>query len=537
MLVETRAPVDRHSATSNNPSTKESANNLQTFYQMKLLPILLACHLPIAAIAVDKKDEDKKPEDKKDKKEEKQEETKITSHTGTFAGKSIEYTATAGTLELKKDEKDTSANIFYVAYTADRGEDADPSERPIVFCFNGGPGSSSVWLHLGGLGPKRVQMSEDGNGMRPRPPYTLGENPDSMFAAADLVFIDPVSTGYSRAAEKGEARDFHGYTGDIKSIGDFIRLYTSTNGRWLSPKYIAGESYGSFRAAGLAESLQSRFGMYLNGVILVSGVLDFQTLRGNDLTNTCFLPAFAEVAAYHQKLAPDLQDDPAKRRAEAEAFAAGPYQSALFKGARISDEEAKEIAAQLSRFTSLSEEFILAHDLRVMPRHFQEQLLKSDGLVVGRFDARVTGRDGDLAGIYPGIDPSYGTVFGAYSSVMKDYVRRTLKFESDRPYEILTGKVHPWNYNNFGGRYPNVTSELAEAIIDNPDLRVFVACGHQDLATPARAIEHSIDHLDLPKELQGNVVFKYYEGGHMMYTIDESNSQLNKDIAVFVEVE
>ena len=507
---------------------------------MKLLPVLLSCLLPVTAFAAkspDKKDEAKKTEEEKKEKPEKKEETEVTTHTGTFGGKTIEYTATAGTLELKKDEKDASANIFYVAYTANRGEDADPRERPIVFCFNGGPGSSAVWLHLGGLGPMRVQMSEDGQGMRPRPPYILGENPDSMFSVADLVFIDPVSTGYSRAAEKDKARDFHGYTGDIKSVGDFIRLYTSTNGRWLSPKYIAGESYGSFRAAGLAESLQSRFGMFLNGVILVSGVLDFQTLRGDDLTSACFLPAFTEVAAYHKKLAADLQDDPEKRRAEVEAFAAGPYQSALFKGARISDEESKEIAGQLSRFTSLSEEFILSHDLRVSPSRFQEELLKSDGLVIGRFDARVTGRDGDLAGTSPRIDPSYGTVYGAYSSVMKDYVRRTLKFESDRPYEILTGNVRPWNYNNFGGRYPNVTSALAEAIIDNPDLRVFVACGHQDLATPARAIEHSIDHLGLPKELRANVVFKYYEGGHMMYTIDDSNSQLNKDIATFVEAE
>ncbi len=500
---------------------------------MKSLSIFLTCLLPLTAFAADKKDDDKKP--KEEEKENKQEETKTTSHTGTFAGKSIKYTATAGTLELKKDEKDASANIFYVAYTADRGKNADPRERPIVFCFNGGPGSSAVWLHLGGLGPKRVQMSEDGQGMRPKSPYTLGENPDSMFAAADLVFIDPVSTGYSRAAEKDDAKGFHGYNGDIKSIGDFIRLYTATNERWLSPKYIAGESYGSFRAAGLAESLQSRFGMFLDGVILVSGVLDFQTLRGEDLTCTCFLPALAEVAAYHKKLAPDLQSDPEKRRAEVEAFAAGPYQTALYQGARLPAEKAKEIAKQLSRFTSLSEDYILARDLRVMPWHFREELLKAEGLVTGRFDARVIGRDQDLAGNSPGVDPSYGAVYGAYSSVMKDYVRRTLKFESERPYEILTGNVHPWNYNNFGGRYPNVTQKLANAIIDNPDLRVFIACGYQDLATPPRAIEHSIDHLNIPKDLQGNIVYKYYEGGHMMYTIDASNTQLNLDLADFIE--
>tara|TARA_R110000850_G_scaffold22504_3_gene66635 strand:+ start:4247 stop:5797 length:1551 start_codon:yes stop_codon:yes gene_type:complete len=510
---------------------------------MKILPLflfalLLSCSLCLAekeseeAGAADKGASDKKEEAKEKPKEETEEKVSVTTHTGTFGGEEIEYTATAGTMVISKKEKDPKASVFYVAYTKDGIK--NPAKRPIVYCFNGGPGSSAVWLHLGGFGPKRVQMKKDGT--MPNPPFQLAENPDSILSVADLVFIDPVSTGYSRSDDEEKAGEFHGFKGDLDSMAEFIRLYTTRNERWLSPKFLAGESYGAFRAAGLSSVLHKDFGLYLNGVVLVSGVLSFDTLWGTDLADVNFLQAMSEVAAYHGKLDQPLIDDAEGRRAEVEDFAKGDYAAALMKGGRIGEAENEAIATQVSRYTGIDVEAVKKHRLRIPSSYFREEILKDEGLMIGRFDARVTGRDGSLAGTSPGFDPSYAAVYGPFSATLNDYLRRELEFESDLIYEILSRRVHPWKYgDDFVGEAVTVTPQLAAALSENPALKVMVNCGYQDLATPYAAIRHSLDHLDLDPSLLDNIEYTFYEGGHMMYTIEESNTQWNKDVAEFIE--
>jgi len=461
-------------------------------------------------------------------------ESAVTSHSAWFGGEQIDYTATAGTLIISTDdeEEEPTASMFYVAYTKDDVE--DPRERPIVFCFNGGPGSSAVWLHLGGFGPKRVQMNADGT--MPNPPFQLGPNPDSILRIADLVFIDPVSTGYSRADEKKQAGEFHSFHGDLDSMAEFIRLYTTRNERWLSPKFLAGESYGALRAAGLAYVLLDDFGLYLNGLILVSGVLSFDTLWNTDLAYVAFLPALSEVAAYHGQLEQDLLADPEARRAEVEAFARGDYATALLQGLQLDPETKEALATRIARYIGLDAEMVERHELRVPPAFFREELLREQGLIIGRFDARLTGKDGDLAGDSPTFDPSYSAVYGPFSAALNDYIRRELEFESDLVYEILSDRVRPWRYGEeFVGQPVSAASRLAWALTENPAMQVLVNCGHQDLATPCSAIRHTLDHLDMDPQLLENIRYTHYEGGHMMYTIEASNTSWNQDVADFIE--
>lgn len=471
-----------------------------------------------------------------EKKDEKKEPLKdhlvTTEHSGTFGGEKIDYAATAGTMVISKQEEEPKAAMFFVAY--EKKGVKDPAARPVVFCFNGGPGSSGVWLHLGGFGPKRVAMNADGT--MPAPPFSLKENPDSLLKVADLVFIDPVSTGYSRAEDKKKAGDFHGFKGDLESMAEFIRLYTTRNERWLSPKFLAGESYGAFRAAGLAHRLHDSYGLYLNGVVLVSGVLSFDTLWGSDLSYITFLPSLSEVAAYHKRLAPELLKDPEARRAEVETFAFGEYASALLKGTRLGDAEKEDIAARISRYTGIGAEAVKEHELRLSAGFFREELLRDDGMILGRFDARIKGADGNLAGNSPDYDPSYQAVYGPFSAALNDYVRRDLKFESDLVYEILTDHVRPWKYGDeFVGQPVNVLDDLAAALIENPSLKILVDCGYQDLATPFAAIRQSIDHLDVPPGTLDRVSYRFYTGGHMMYTIEESNAAWNRDVTTFIQ--
>jgi len=463
-----------------------------------------------------------------------QEKTSETRHTGQFNGVTLEYIAKAGTLVIAPDEKEETpeASIFYVAYT--KADVEDPAERPIVFCFNGGPGSSSVWLHLGGFGPKRVAMNRDGT--MPPPPFRLTDNPASILRVADLVFIDPVSTGYSRAEEEKKAGEFHGFQGDLESMAEFIRLYTSRNERWLSPKFLAGESYGALRAAGLAYVLQEDFGLYLNGLILVSGVLSFDTLRATDLSYITFLPALSEVAAWHDRLDAALLADPDARREEVEEFARGEYAAGLLKGGRLEEEEKSWLAGQVARYIGLDAETVERHELRISASFFREELLREEGLVLGRFDGRITAEDGDVSGDSPRFDPSWAAVYGPFSAALNDYVRRDLEFESDLVYEILTDRVRPWNYGNeFIGQPVSVARRLAQVLTENPELQVLVNCGDQDLATPCSSIRHTIDHLDIPPGLFRNIHYTSYEGGHMMYTIEASNEAWNRDVADFIE--
>ncbi len=473
-----------------------------------------------------------------------------TRHTILIGGEKIRYTATAGSLILKQEEEGedkkakgdkAKASIFFIAYTKDAPQGADEisyrHERPIAFSFNGGPGSSSVWLHLGLLGPRRVQAMDENDEPLP-PPYRLTDNQQSLLDQTDLVFIDPVSTGFSRAVPGEKTTQFHGFKNDIESVGDFIRLYTTRYKRWSSPKFLIGESYGTTRAAGLSGYLQDRHGMYLNGIAFVSTILNFQTARfypGNDLPFVLFLPSYAATAWYHRKLPEDLQADLLSTLAEVEAFALGEYNLALMKGAALTSDERKQVVEKLARYTGLSQEYIEQTDLRINIHRFVKELLRNQHRTVGRFDSRFTGIDRDAAGEKHEYDPSYAVVQGAYTAMLNDYVRVELEYESDHLYEIISDRVQPWSYDEHQNQYVNVAEILREAMSKNPFLKVFVANGYYDLATPYFATHFTFNHLGIDTGLQGNISMGHYEAGHMMYVHEPSLVQLGRDLAAFIQ--
>lgn len=482
-----------------------------------------------------------KPDKKEEKPEPPKEEKVQTQHTAVIGGQTISYTVTAGTLVLHEehmeDDKEVrkpKASIFYVAYT--KG-DEEAGSRPLTFSFNGGPGSSSVWLHLGVLGPRRVLMDEIGNPLPP--PYKLVNNDYSLLDATDLVFIDPVSTGYSRPAPGEKPKQFYEIQKDVEIVGEFIRLYTTRNHRWASPKFLIGESYGTTRAAGLSGYLQERHGMYLNGIMLVSAVLNFQTVdfnHGNDLPYILFLPTYAATAWYHNQLGESWQKRPlSDLLTEVRQFAQGEYTLALMKGAALTDTERAHIAAKVAEYTGLTAEYVERTDLRLNIFRFTKELTRRTGRTVGRLDSRFTGLDRDDAGEMFEYDPSYATIQGCYTATLNDYLRRELKFESDLPYEILTEKVWPWDYTRYQNQYVNVAETLRKAINQNPFLKIFVANGYYDLATPYFATEYTFNHLGLNKEMQKNISMGYYEAGHMMYIHIPSLVQLKVDLKQFVE--
>lgn len=476
--------------------------------------------------------------EKKEEKPTPQERIAVTHHSLRLGERELAYTATAGTLLLKEEDQEKGekpkASVFYIAYTLDGVE--DPAGRPLTFSFNGGPGSSSVWLHLGLLGPKRVLMDEQGNPTRP--PYKLVENEFSLLDQTDLVFIDPVSTGYSRPVPGEKAEEFHNIKKDIESVSEFIRLYTTRNKRWASPKFVIGESYGTTRAAGLSGHLQEQHGMYLNGIMLISTVLNFQANRfdpGNDLPYILFLPTYAATAWYHRQLAPELQADLSKMLAEVEQFALHDYTLALMKGSALPVAERAQIVKQLARFTGLSERYIEQTDLRINIHRFTKELLRQQGLTVGRLDSRYTGLDRDSAGEYFEFDPSYAAIQGTYTATLNQYVRAELAFESDLPYEILAPLYMKWKYENFQNQYVNVAETLRQGISMNPALKVFVANGYYDLATPYFATRYTFNHLGLNEPLLGNIQMVDYPAGHMMYVHLPSLEKLKGDLAAFIQ--
>lgn len=472
------------------------------------------------------------PSEKKDadKKEEKDTYSE-TTNTVSVGGVDVKYKATAGTLALKGEDGKTRADVFFIAYT--RLDRTNLPQRPVSFSFNGGPGSASVWLHLGLLGPRRVEMKEDGN--LPPPPFHLVNNGESLLDVSDLVFIDPVSTGFSRAAQGEDPHRFHGVDQDLESVGDFIRLYTTKFNRWLSPKFLIGESYGTTRAAGLSSYLEDRYGMYLNGIVLVSAVLDFQTISfnpGNDLPYILFLPSETASAWFHHKLPPDLQADRRRALEESENYALGDYTHALMQGAALSGAERTAVRQRLARLTGLSEDYIDRANLRVEAGYFMKELLRDQRLTVGRYDSRIIGHDENAVGATPDYDPSYSAALGPFSAAFNDYVRRELKFESDLPYEVLTGKVQPWDFQA-RNHYLDVGQSLRDAITQNPYLKVFVANGRYDLATPYLATRYTFNHMALAPDLRTNVSMGYYDAGHMMYLNSPSRVALKKDLARF----
>lgn len=470
----------------------------------------------------------------------------ITHHTTTINGQIIAYTATAGTIVLKEEaekkgeEEGASegekpkASVFFVAYTRD--DVADPTSRPLTFSFNGGPGSSSVWLHLGLLGPKRVRLDDDGFALPP--PYRLVDNEASLLDVTDLVFIDPVSTGFSRPVPGEKAKEFHGFTKDIESVGDFIRLYTTRYRRWLSPKFLIGESYGTTRAAGLSGYLQERHGLWLNGIMLVSSILNFQTADfnpGNDLPYILFLPTYAATAWYHRRLPTDLQAQPLRSVLDqVEAFALGDYALALLQGSALAAEQRAAIAQRLARFAGLTQDYVERSDLRIEIFRFVKELLREQRRTVGRLDSRYTGVDRDAVGEHAEYDPSYAAIQGAYTACFNDHVRGDLQFESDLPYEILKGLYQSWSYKEFENQYVNVAETLRKAMSMNPYLKVHIANGYYDLATPYCATDYTISHLGLDPTLAENVSTSYYEAGHMMYVHKPSLLKLKSELAAFI---
>lgn len=449
----------------------------------------------------------------------------------TLNGKTLKYTSTTGLMPIKNAEGELEANIFYVAYTLDGV--ADAKKRRLMFSFNGGPGSSSVWLHMGALGPKRVRMMN--NGALPPAPYQLETNPATWLDETDLVFIDPVGTGYSRAVKPELNKKFSSVRGDIESVGEFVRLYLGRTNRWLSPLFLVGESYGTTRAAGLSGYLVEK-GIALNGVLLVSTVLNFQTLsfdQGNDLPYTLFLPTYTATAWYHKKLPADLQKDLKTALRESEQWATGGYAQALGRGDQLTAEERTAAAKQLARLTGLSQKYVEQCDLRVDIMKFIRELRRDENVMEGRLDSRLEGpgpRDFTDSAEF---DPSMTAIRPPYTTAFNYYVRSELGYESDVDYYILGGGIARWDWGN-ENRYADVSGSLRSAFAKNPHMKLYVGAGYYDLATPYFAIGYTLNHMRLPPGARANIRMHYYEAGHMYYIEVGSLAAMKRDAADFI---
>ena len=458
----------------------------------------------------------------------------VTDHSVNAGGRALAYKATAGTIQMKDEGGKHKADVFFVAYDKQPAA-GNPATRPVTFVFNGGPGAAAVWLHLGTAGPKRVRLNEEGDA--PPPPYSLVDNETTWLEASDLVFIDPVGTGYSRPAPGEKQEQFSGVEEDVRWVGEFIRLYITRYQRWASPKFLAGESYGTTRAAALSDYLLDECGINLNGIVLISTVLDFQTLSfggGTDLPYLVFLPSYTASAFHFKKLPSDLQGDLTKTLREVEEWAMTEYVQVLARGTSLDPARRAEAAKRIARYTGLSPDAVDKADLRIDPELFRTLLLEDKRQLLGRFDARMTGYDRQVLRREAEWDPSYSQYEGAYSGTINDYLRRELKFESDLRYEVLTGRVHPWNYGQGGNGYTFVAHRLRQAMIKNPFLKVMVASGYHDLATPYFATAYTVAHMDLSPELRKNISEIVYPGGHMMYHRLESLKKLNGDVKSFI---
>jgi carboxypeptidase C (cathepsin A) len=486
----------------------------------------------------EKKDSNETEKTKKDVKEIPKDEQVETKHSITVNGKKISYTAYTGRMVIKKEEEEKEpqpkASMFYIAYIKDEEPSLSLNKRPITFSFNGGPGSSSVWLHLGLLGPRRVISEKDEPKILP-PPYKLVDNEYTLLDETDLVFIDPVSTGYSRAVPGEKNVQFHDFQKDIESVAEFIRLLTTRLKRWSSPKFLIGESYGTTRSAGLSGFLLDKYGLYLNGIMLISSILNFATARfdiGNDLPYALFLPTYATTAWYHKKNNFETLDSLVSEVSE---FSGNEYVLALMKGDQLQGEERKNIVSKLAKYTGLSEEYIEQTNLRINIHKFCKQLLRKEGLTVGRLDSRYKGFDLDSSGEMPEFDPYYPAIQGPYTSTFNDYVRRELNYENDVPYEILGSIYKTWKYEQHQNQYLNVAEILRSAMSKNVHLKVFVANGYFDLATPFYATEYTFKHLGIKQELANNITMKYYEAGHMMYSHLPSLERIKVELTQFIK--
>ena len=488
------------------------------------------CLALLLAVPANAQQQPEKPAEKGEAKPVPPPSVSVTRHVGTFGGQRIRYTATAGETYLKAEDGTPRAAIFSTAYVK---EPRDPS-RPITFLFNGGPGSGSVWLHMGAFGPKRVAIPSDGSDDG-APPYPIVANHDSLLDVTDIVFIDPVGTGFSHALGKTDPKEFWGVTKDAQSVAQFIRLWLNDNGRWNSPKFLGGESYGTTRSAAVVNELEGAYNdVSLNGVILISTVLDFAAgadTPGNELSPILNLPSMAATALFHGKAQGSSVESIVE---EARQFAMGPYAAALLKGQRIGDQERASVRRELARFTGLSETYLDEANLRVEPSRFYKELLRDRGLTVGRLDSRYTGRDYDNAGENPDNDPSFYGIDAGYTAAINSYLREDLGVTSDRSY-VTIGSVQPWDWKIEGGRdsnaYLNLTPYLGRALRENRGMRIFVGQGYYDFATPFFAAEYALSRTGIP---QDRVEYRYYGSGHMMYVRDEDRVKLSEDVRDFI---
>lgn len=451
------------------------------------------------------------------------EKSSVTHHSARIAGEEINYTATAATYVIKDDEGHPKATFFFVAYTKDGVSNV--STRPISFVYNGGPGSASLFTHMG-MGPEKVVLTSDGHGMPA--PYTIKDNEDSFLDTTDLVFVDAVSTGYSRPAPGQNPSQFYGVVQDANIFSDFIYQYITRNERWDSPKYLIGESYGTTRSAELSGVLEHRHNMYLNGIVLLS-TMAFASWGADDRTEF-FLPTYITTAWYHHLLSSDLQSLSMSEIAQrAREFAHGEYAAALAKGDEIPPAEYNKVVADMASLTALSPEFIKECDLRVAPFRWFSELMRKKRLIVGRLDSRFTGMNRDAAEEYPEYDPSEASYEGAFVATFQDYVRRELGWD-DNQYYTVSANVRPWDNQAL----PEVGETLRSAMTEESTMKVLVLCGYYDLATPFNGIEETVSHMQLEPSVRKNISFAYYESGHMVYIDQKQDDKLHRDVDSFI---
>jgi carboxypeptidase C (cathepsin A) len=454
----------------------------------------------------------------------------VTHHTITVNGKTLNYTATVAQMPLKNSSGETEAHIFYMAYTLDGL--SDTAKRPLTFCFNGGPGSASMWVHMGGMGPRSPKLMP--NGGMPPPPYQAKDNQDTWLDVTDLVFIDPVGTGYSRAKTIEVARRMNGVQGDIQSVGEFIQRYVDRNNRELSPLFIAGESYGTFRTAGLAGYLIER-GLAFNGIVLIGTTLNLETIwsRSDDLVYELEFPTYANDAWYHKKVAADLQKKDLKSfMKEAETFAMGEYAAALAKGDELTPAERKTVIEKLVRFTGLDPKYLEETNLRWDVSHFTRELLRDRQETIGRYDGRLAGPSGMNTGETSEYDPSSTLITPPFTAIFTHYIREELGYKTDM-YYYPSGGVQPWDYGQ-GNSFGDTTALLRNAMTKNPYMKVMIAAGYFDLATPYYAVEYTFNHMGLLPEMHKRITWDFYQSGHMLYIDSDSHAKLKHDFGEFV---